>query len=532
MRENMNIRKSQSKRFWISAAIVAFVLTIYPSIGRCGSSFLKIGLSDEPKTLNIWLASDRWSLRVLSQIYQPLFTRDPESLEMVPWLAAQDPVYDEASVSYTVTLRDAKWSDGSEVTAEDVAFTGNIIRELKIPRHLSRWNFIKKIEVVDKKTVRFYLEEPMAIFSDRTLTTPIVSKKEWEKIYLDVKKTENPLTALLNHNIEKPLGTGPFMAREWKKGAYLFLEKNKNFFGSGQTIEGRALGPFFDGIIYKFYGTSDAAILSLKKGDIDMFWWSIQAGYLDDLKGDKNINLHFNERSAMYYMGFNLRKPPFSDIHFRQAIATLVDKGFILSRILQDQGAKMDSVVPPGNKSWFCKQSPDYGDGLSQNDRIKKAFQILKNAGYTWEVNPVDASGKVVTGKGIRLPNGQPMSAFTLLTPPSDYDPLRAMTGMIIQEWLRMVGIPVSGKPMAFDALVDQVKVNRDFDAFILAYGQLSIDPDWIRSFFHSRNDKVRGENQVGYRNPDFDRISDQSAKTINKNARKKLICDLQEIIK
>ncbi|MEW5910488.1 MAG: ABC transporter substrate-binding protein, partial [Thermodesulfobacteriota bacterium] len=82
------------------------------------------------------------------------------------------------------------------------------------------------------------------------------------------------------------------------------------------------------------------------------------------------------------------------------------------------------------------------------------------------------------------------------------------------------------------DALVDQVKVNRDFDAFILAYGQLSIDPDWIRSFFHSRNDKVRGENQVGYRNSDFDRISDQSAKTINKNARKKLICDLQEIIK
>jgi ABC-type transport system substrate-binding protein len=169
---------------------------------------------------------------------------------------------------------------------------------------------------------------------------------------------------------------------------------------------------------------------------------------------------------------------------------------------------------------------------LSQNDRIKKAFQILKSAGYTWEVSPIDGGGKVVAGKGIRLPNGQTMGALTLLTPPSDYDPLRAMTGMIIQEWLRGVGIPISVKPMAFDALVDQVKVNRDFDAFILAYGQLSIDPDWIRNFFHSRNDKVRGENQVGYRNPDFDRISDQSAKTINRNARKKLICDLQEIIR
>ncbi|OGP63650.1 MAG: ABC transporter substrate-binding protein [Deltaproteobacteria bacterium RBG_13_49_15] len=518
------------KRFLIQAALTVFLL--YPGIGFCGSHFLKIGLSDEPKTLNIWLASDRWSLRVLSQIYQPLFTRDPESMEMIPWLAAQDPVYDEASISYTVTLRESKWSDGSEITAEDVAFTGNIIRDLKIPRHFSKWDFIKKIEVVDKKTVRFYLEEPMAIFADRTLTTPIVCKKEWEKIYQEIKKTDKPLVALLNYNIEKPVGNGPFTVREWKKGAYLFLEKNKHFFGLGQTIEGRVLGPFIDGVIYKFFGTSDTAILSLKKGDIDMFWWAIQAGYLDDLKTDKNIQLHFNDRSAMYYMGFNLRKPPFNDVNFRRAVAILIDKGFIISRILQDQGVKMDSVVPPGNKFWYSKQAPDYGEGLTQDERIKRAFQVLKDSGYSWEVPPVDGSGKVVKGKGVRLPNGQPMGSFSILTPPSDYDPQRAMTGLIIQEWLRAMGIPASGKPMAFDALVDQVKVNRDFDAFILAYGQLSIDPDWIRNFFHSKNDKVRGENQAGYRNPDFDRISDQSARMIDKNARRKLICDMQAIIK
>ncbi len=42
-----------------------------------------------------------------------------------------------------------------------------------------------------------------------------------------------------------------------------------------------------------------------------------------------------NEKSALYYLGFNLRKPPFDDVHFRRAVATLIDKDFILRRILQ-----------------------------------------------------------------------------------------------------------------------------------------------------------------------------------------------------
>ena len=76
------------------------------------------------------------------------------------------------------------------------------------------------------------------------------------------------------------MGCGPFMMKEWKKGAYLFLEKNNALFREGQKIGDRTLGPFIDGIIFKIYGTSDAAVLALKKGDIDMFWWGLQPGYM------------------------------------------------------------------------------------------------------------------------------------------------------------------------------------------------------------------------------------------------------------
>ncbi len=507
------------------------VMFLIPWRHAYGADMVKVGLLQEPKTLNIWLASDRWSRKVLGQIYQPLYIRDPKTLKFIPWLAQEHPVYDEATLSYTVKIRPAKWSDGSDLTSEDVAFTGRLIKEFRVPRYASKWKFIKKIETPDRHTVRFYLKTPKAIFLTRTLTTPIVQKREWTEVIEAAKKTEKPLHALLNHKMDRPVSSGPFVLKDWKQGAYLFLQKNRYFFGQDKTIDNRKLGPHIGGIIFKIFGTSDAAIMALKKGGIDMFWWAIQPGYLEDLRKHENIRVFYNEKSALYYMGFNVRRPPFNDVNLRRAIATLIDKDFILKRILQGYGIKMYSIVPPGNHFWYCPNLPRYGEGLPKEARIRRAYEILRKTGYTWQVPPIDTEGKIVKAKDIRLPDGRPMKRFTILTPPADYDPNRAMCGMIIQEWLRAMGMPAFSKPMAFGSLIQQVKTRRDFDAFILGYGNLSLDPDYLRNFFHSRNDKPKGWNMSGYKNPEFDRIADLSAGTMDRDKRRALIWQMQKII-
>ncbi|WP_051184656.1 ABC transporter substrate-binding protein [Desulfatiglans anilini] len=492
---------------------------------------LKVGLLEEPKTLNIWMASDTWSSKVLSQIYQPLYIREPEKLDLIPWLAESDPLYNAADLSYTVTLRPAKWSDGTEVTAEDVIFTGEFIQEFKIPRYASYFKFVKKIEALDQKTVRYHLEKPQAIFLSRTLTTPIVQKRQWMPIVNDIRGKDKPLAEIINVKIDQPIGCGPFVLKEWQQGAYIFMAANPDFFGRSLTIAGHKLGPYIDGIIFKVFGTSDAAILALKKGTIDMFWWGIQAGYIEDLKKQKTVEIHTNDKSALYYLGFNVRKAPFSDPALRRAIATLIDKDFIITRILQGYAIELDSVVPPGNRFWHCPNVPSYGKGLPRNERIKAAYDILKNAGYSWDTPPVDPKGKISAAKGLRLPDGKTMEGFTILTPPADYDPNRAMTGMIVQEWLRQMGMPATSRPMAFGALIDQVKSRHDFDAFVLGYGKLSLDPDYIRNFFSSSNDKSKGSNMSGYRNPEFDRIAEESAATMDAKKRQDLIWTMQGII-
>lgn len=495
-------------------------------------NLLSIGLLAEPKSLNIWFAGDRWSRKVLERIYHPLYIREPKGFGMIPWLARAAPVYNAADLSYTVRLRPGKWSDGTEFTAADVAFTGKVIREFKIPRSYSNWKFIRTIEVVDKHTLRFHLERPMAVFSERTLTTPIVQQKQWAGLVRMARKAENPLAALRRQRVSRPVGMGPFMLKEWKPGAYLFLKSNRHFFARGLRVSGYSVGPYIDGIIFRIFETTDAAVAALKKGTIDYLWWGLQPRHRQDLKRDRNIRIYASKRSALYFLGFNLRKIPFNDVSFRQAAALLTDKDFIIANVLGGDGQKMDSVVPEGNRQWYCKGLQAQAEGIaSQPQRIRAAYEILKRAGYTWEVPPVSTKGEVGSGRGMRLPDGSPMQVLTILTPTADYDLQRAMVGLMLRQWLVQVGIPVTVQHVAFSNLIRRVKARRDFDMFVLGYGRLSLDPDYLRSFFHSRNDRPRGWNMSGYNNPAFDRIADQSAEATDVMKRKTLICRMQEML-
>jgi len=78
---------------------------------------------------------------------------------------------------------------------------------------------------------------------------------------------------------------------------------------------------------------------------------------------------------------------------------------------------------------------------------------------------------------------------------------------------------------------LQKIKSHHDFDAFILGYGRLSLDPDYLRFFFLSRNDKKRGWNMSGYQNAEFDRVAVESQSEMNVALRRQLIHRMQRII-
>lgn len=527
----MDVRQSSQWLYRLCLIFALATLFLAVAIAPSGAAVIKIGMKDEPKTLNPFRASDTWSRHVVTRFYEPLYTREPKTHKIIPWLADGYPEYDEATNTAVVRLKKTKWEDGSPLTAHDVVFTGSVIKEFKVPRYHYAWRFIEEIEALDDYRVKFVLKKPMAIFLPRTLMTFIVQKKKWEPVVTAARKAENPLKHLLVHQVTQPMSCGAFKFVKWARGAYVRIERNENFFATGMEIGGNKVGPHVDGILFKFYGSQDSAILALKKGDIDYYWASIQAGYLKDLEGDRRIKVFKSDKSGVYYLAFNVRKPPFSDRAFRQAVAYLIDKDFIVIRVLQKEGQRMDNIIPPGNRYWHNPDTPKFGQGMKRAQRVKKAYEILKASGYTWEKPPIDSKGKVVKAKGLKMPDGQEVPPLDILTPPADYDPHRAMAGMLIQQWLKRVGIPASAKPSSFGSITQQVKVKREFDAFILGWGNLAIDPDYLRTFFHSKEDRPYGRNPMGYHNAWYDKIADESACTMDEAKRRELISKMQKFI-
>ncbi len=527
----MGIGKMCRRFYRLCFIFILVPLFLWVAITPSHGAGIKIGMKDEPKTLNPFRASDTWSRKVVTRFFEPLYTREPKTHKIIPWLAEGYPEYDEATNTAIVRLKRTKWEDGSPLTAHDVVFTGSVIREFKVPRYYARWRFIKEIEALDDYRVKFVLERPMAIFLPRTLMTFIVQKKKWEPVVAAARKAKKPLRCLLAHEVTQPMGCGAFKFVKWARGAYIRIERNENFFATGMEIGGKKVGPYVDGVLFKFYGSMDSAILALKKGDIDYYWASIQAGYLKDLEGDRRFKVFKNDKNGVYYLAFNVRKSPFSDKAFRQAVAYLIDKDFIVIRVLQNEGQRMDNIIPPGNGYWHNPDTPKFGQGMKRKERIKKAYEILKAAGYTWGKPPINAKGKVVRAEGLKMPDGREVPPLDILTPPADYDPHRAMAGMLVQQWLRGVGIPASSKPSSFGSITQQVKVKRKFDAFILGWGRLGIDPDYLRTFFHSREDRLYGRNPMGYHNGWYDKIADESAATMDETKRRELIFKMQKFI-
>ena len=528
----MGERRISFRRAAILAILLITVLLMACSPEAANNkSILTVGLAEEPRSLNIWMGGDANSAKVLSQIYQPLYATEPAKLDYIPWLAAAMPEFDAARLAYTVKLRPARWSDGVPLTAEDVAFTGRLIQEFKIPRYASKWAPVERIEVVDPHTLVFFLKMPYAPFVSATLITPIIPKHKWESRAAIARQSIKPLVTLLNERIASPVGCGPFVLKRRHQGAFLYLEKNPLFFASGLTLAGRRLGPHIDGLLFKIYGTSDVAVLALQKGDIDMLWWGLQPGYVDSLNEQENIRVITSERSALYFLGFNTRRPPFNDVRLRRAVRLLIDKNFIVDRILQGNGRRMDTIIPPSNLFWFNPAIKPAGDEMNPEQRIRAASRLLEQAGYRWQRPPVDGLDRVETAQALIMPNGKEMPDITILTPPADYDPLRAMSGMMIQQWLRAVGIRATARPMSFGALLEQIKARHDFDAFVLGYGHLPLDPEYLGTFFYSRNGKSRGWNISGYANPAFDRLAERARRQMDPLQRRQTVWQMQEIL-
>jgi ABC-type transport system substrate-binding protein len=200
------------------------------------------------------------------------------------------------------------------------------------------------------------------------------------------------------------------------------------------------------------------------------------------------------------------------------------------------------TIVHPDLTLWYNPDvsRPGWFDGMpgTHDQRLESAVQILRDAGYSWDTDPViryDATGTlegIDAGGGLTMPNGEKVPDLEILAPGNEVDPYRAAYASWTETWLSELGVPVTVVPAEFTTIIEAVfppqtpETVQEWDMYVLGWGQISpaLPGSSQVVFFHSREDVVFGGgfNTSGFNNPDFDAAADafESAKTVEEAQR------------
>lgn len=284
-----------------------------------GGELILLGLGNF-ESLNPFIIGSISASYLSSLLFDTLMVQSQDEPMSNYALLAQDVELAENKLSVTFKINPkARFSDGSEVTAEDVKFSFEMLKsKAAAPYFRAYWADIQKAEVVDKYTVTFSFAKINRELHLIIGNLPVFSKAAMQNRELDKFVTE-PL-----------VGSGPYLIDSFKIGKYITYKRNPNYWAKDL---GSRQGMFnFDKITVKYYKEQSIALEALKSGEFDFMtiysskqWARDVGGIQFDTKKIKKVELPHENNAGMQGFVFNLRKPLFQDIRVRQAINLAFD---------------------------------------------------------------------------------------------------------------------------------------------------------------------------------------------------------------
>lgn len=392
-----------------------------------------------------------------SPLFQSTLLRRDADLGFVGDLATNYSVSEDGLV-WTVDIRtDARFTDGTPVTARDVAYTFTAASRSGGRTDVT---VLKEAVTVDDDTVELRLTAPQSTFIHRLASLGIVPEHAHGPDYA-----------------RNPIGSGPFRFVQWDPGQQLIVERNEDYYGDK---------PAFRRVVFLFTG-EDATMAAATAGQVNMAAvpsslakTTIRGMRLVPVDSVDNRGIMFpyvpdtGQRTAD---GHPIGNSVTSDLAIRQAVNWAVDRQALVDGVLGGFGSP--ATGPVDGLPWFEPRSAIPGGDPA------RARAILDQAGW------VDSDGD-----GIRERNGV-RAAFTLLYPASDS--LRQGLALAVADMVRPVGVEITPSGVSWDVIDTRMHT----DAVLFGWG--SLDPTEMYNLYSSRRAGIEYWNPGFYHNPAVD---------------------------
>jgi peptide/nickel transport system substrate-binding protein len=460
---------------------------------KYGGSLVALVLP-EPATLASYLSTSVMTLTVSTKVYEGLLEYDFD-LNPRPGLAKSWKISDDGK-TYTFKLQEGvKFHDGKPFTSADVKFSIEEVLKKVHPRGAGYFQELVGIETPDPLTVIFKLENPAPylIKSLSSSDSPMIAKHLFEGIDPRNNPTAN-----------KPIGTGPFKFVEWKKGQYIHLEKNKDYWQKGL--------PYLDKVIFRFIPDASTRTAAMEKGEVHYAGFSaIQNVDVVNLRKLPHIGVTtegYFMINPMLVLEINIKKPPLDKREVRQAISYAIDRQFIIDNIYFGFGKAATSCLNSNFKDLHTS------DGVLQYnvpDRIARANKLLDDAGY---------------------PRKQDGFRFEIIHDICPVGEDWRRKGEYLREALREIGIKVAIRHEDLPTWLKRVFTDYDFDISSNFYNQLSDPVTGMHRLYQTKSIR-KGTvftNCSRYSNPILDDLMEKAAQEASTKKRAELYKKIQQI--
>lgn len=427
------------------AGLYALEQSLLVEVPAYGGTLVE-GVVGSPRFINPLLAISDADRDLSSLVYAGLMGLSGNG-ELAPVLAESYELSPDGK-TYTFFLhKDAKFSDGSPVTADDVIFTMQKAQSpaLKSPRYAD-WSGVLAA-AVDQRTVRFTLAKPYAPFLGLN-TLGILPSRLWNKI----SDEEFPFSTLQTN----PVGAGPFRVKDVARGVSGLVEK-VSLAQNSHYVLGR---PYLDGIRFNFYSRAEDLASAIKNG-------SIESAYDTGIKGAL-----ISPYARVFGVFWNpSEKRVYARTEVRKALSLALDRQSIIDNVLGGYATAIMGPVPPGGG---VEQFP-----IRQFEhRTAEAAEALISAGWAY-----DGGARIWKNASAKLT----LDGITLRT--SNVPELKSVASAVKEDWEKL-GIPVTIelyepgdlsqnviRPRKYEALLYGMVIGRDQDLYAFWSSQERNDP-------------------------------------------------------